>query len=366
MSDHSRGRWFAIAAVMLCGAFNTAEAHLLPKQNATMNIVGKAAFFVVSVPVSALVDVDDDHNGLLSRAEMQRHTAEIQVQFERRFHVWDAGNPGTAAFSWLVPPQDDADPHDADYVIVLHRVDFAAAPTAPSMETDLFGTRSGEERMTITATRGLSSELAILEAGAASHAFFRGTLATFTDFARIGIEHIWGGVDHLLFLLTIVIAAAGWRYWLAVVTSFTVAHSITLTLSALDLVRIPSAIVEPGIALSIVAMALLNVWGGDTAARRVRRSRVGVVFACGLLHGFGFATAVGMAAVDTGSRIATLAGFNVGIELGQFAFVGAALLSLAVMTLLGGKALAARGPRFASAVAAVVGMVLLAQRVATG
>jgi hypothetical protein len=107
-------------------------------------------------------------------------------------------------------------------------------------------------------------------------------------------------------------------------------------------VQIPSAIVEPGIALSIVAMALLNVWGGDTAARRVRRSRVGVVFACGLLHGFGFATAVGMAAGDTGSRIATLAGFNLGIELGQFAFVGAALLSLAVMTLLGGKALAAR------------------------
>jgi hydrogenase/urease accessory protein HupE len=353
-----------VLLLWLTALVGTAEAHMLPKQTATMNIVDKATFFVVSVPVSALNGVDDDGNGLLSPTEMQTHTPDIVRQFGKRFKVTDVGNDSSPSLSWVMPPQSDGPPVDTDYVIVLHRVDFTAVPKNPVLETDLFGSKSGEGQMTITATRNnkAESEVAILEVSAPSHTFFRGGFAIFTDFVRVGMEHILGGFDHLLFLLTIVIAAAGWRYWLAVVTSFTIAHSITLALSALNVARLPANIVEPCIAASIVIMALLNLRSGFATDRRAKWTRVAIVFACGLLHGFGFAGAIGAMAVDTGSRIATLAGFNVGIEIGQFLFVGAVLVAMTLFQKMGRIELASRLPRFASIAAAGLGLAFFTQR----
>jgi hypothetical protein len=224
MSDHSRGRWFAIAAVMLCGAFNTVEAHLLPKQNATMNLVGKAAFFVVSVPVSALVDVDDDHNGLLSRAEMQRHAAEIRVQFGDA-STWDAGiqaprhqlarattgrrRPARRGLRHRPAPGGLRRGPDRP----LHGDRPVRNPCGGGAHDD-----HGHTRTVIRAgdPRGGAASLAF---SAARWRPSRTSPASASSTS--GVAWI------LLFLLTIVIAAAGWRYWLAVVTSFTVAHSIT-------------------------------------------------------------------------------------------------------------------------------------------
>jgi hydrogenase/urease accessory protein HupE len=350
-----------LCLIMLSGA---AYAHLLPKQNATMNIVDKSAFFVVSVPVSALEDVDSDGDGLLSLNELQNNAAPIQSQFARRFHVSDAGNPATPVLSWVAPPQNDGEPLDSDYVVLLHRVNFAKTPANPVIKTDLFGTKAGEAQMTLKASRNnkTESEVAILTTSAPEHIFFRGGFAIFADFVRIGLEHILGGFDHLLFLLTIVIAAAGWRYWLAVVTSFTIAHSITLALSALNILRIPANIIEPGIAASIILMALLNLRSAKVDDARARWGRVAIVFACGLLHGFGFAGAIGAMAVDSGSRIATLAGFNVGIEIGQLLFVGAVLVIIALFKRIGQIKIADQIPRFASIAAAALGALLLVQR----
>ena len=339
-----------------------ARAHLLPKQNATMNIVDKVAFFVVSVPVSTLENIDTDGNGLLSVAEIEQHNHAIQQQFYARFRVSINGKQGTKALTWVLPPQTDGTPVDTDYIVIMHRVNFVEAPKTPAVETDLFGTEPGESQMTMTASRrdeGTKvSEVAILDAGAPAHTFFRGGWAIFTGFVRIGMKHILGGVDHLLFLLTIIIAAAGWRYWLVVVTSFTIAHSITLSLSALNIIRIPANVVEPGIALSIMIMALLNL----RAAGSKGGTRIAIVFACGLLHGFGFASAIGAMAVDSSTRIATLAGFNIGIELGQFAFVGAVLLTIYVVGRVGQIQGANQLPRYASLAAVGLGLLLFTQR----
>ena len=350
-----------LCLIMLSGA---AYAHLLPKQNTTINIVDKSAFIVVSVPLSTLKNVDDDGNGLLSLTELQSNARAIQSQFAKRFQVTDGGNPGRAVLSWVVPPQTDGEPIDSDYVVLMHRVNFEKVPKNPTIKTDLFGTKADEAQMTVRASRNKKSEseVAILESSAPSHTFFRGGFAIFADFVRIGLEHILGGFDHLLFLLTIVIAAAGWRYWLAVITSFTIAHSITLALSALNILRIPANIIEPGIAASIVIMALLNLRAGNVTDTRAKWIRVAIVFTCGLLHGFGFAGAIGAIGVDTGSRIATLAGFNVGIEIGQFLFVGAALLIIELFRRIGQIKIAYQLPRYTSISAAAFGVVLLIQR----
>ncbi len=341
---------------------SAAMAHMLPKQNATINVKEKSAFCVVSVPASALKGVDDDGDGLISNIEIQKHTAAIQQQFDAGFHLSsDVGN-GKQIFSWVMPPQTD-DTLVSDYVVILHRSDFAEPPKSVSVDLDLFGTKVGEGQMTVKATLNTISEVAILKPDGATHQFFRGKLTIFGDFVRVGIDHILTGYDHLLFLLTIVVAAAGWRYWLGVVTSFTVAHSITLTLSTLDIMRIPANIVEPGIAASIVLMALLNLYRPAAVMDKRRMwTRVALVFACGLLHGFGFASAIGAIAVDSGSQFATLAGFNIGIEIGQFLFLATIMLLTWAVGKIWRPQFAARIPQLASAVAAVFGIFFLAQQ----
>jgi hydrogenase/urease accessory protein HupE len=347
--------------VALIGFSVPAAAHLLPAQTATMNIVGNTAYFVVSVPLSALSGIDGDGSGGTSQAEIARHSRDIAIQFDRRFAVTADGKPGTPLMTMAWSPQTEGPPADSSYVVVLHSVRFAGPPVNPAVSTDLFGTRDGEAQMTMTAKHDKlesSAEVAILRPGAGAHVFFRGGLATFIDFVRVGIEHILTGPDHLLFLLTIIVAAAGWRYWLGVVTSFTVAHSITLTLAALGMVKVAPGIVEPGIAASIILMAVLNLWRGGAG-----RARIAVVFACGLLHGLGFASAIGAMAADGTHRLATLAGFNVGIELGQFLFLGAVLLLAKLAHRLASLPTAFAVPKLASITAGVLGAVMLVERV---
>jgi hydrogenase/urease accessory protein HupE len=359
------GLWTFVLLLLFSAA---AQAHMLPKQTATMNIIDKAAFFVVSVPASALGGVDDDGNGQLSLIEIGRHNQEIQRQFAARFQVRNAGKPGRAALTWALSPVSDGSTTQADYVVVMHRVDFAAAPENPEISTSLFGSKPGEGQMTVKATHRVGadkiSEVAILEPNTPAHVFFRGNGAIFMDFVRVGLAHILTGPDHLLFLLTIVVASAGWRYWLAIITGFTIAHSITLAFSALGVIRISPDIIEPGIAASIVVMALLNLWFSGKPDQGAVRVRIAVVFACGLLHGFGFASAIGGMATGTGNRVAALAGFNVGIEIGQFMFVAAVSLVILVVAKLGRFSNTRRVPQIASVVAASLGSILMVQRLA--
>ncbi|VWX62082.1 HupE/UreJ family protein [Sphingorhabdus sp. 109] len=336
----------------------TAQAHLLPKQNATMKIVDNSANFVVSVPVSALDNVDDDQNGLLSAREIRLHNRDIERQFAERFGVTNSGKSGNVLMTWVVPPQTDGDPLDSDYVVILHRVQFDEPPHNPLIETDMFGTRDGEAQMTMRATLDDDQEVAILTAASGRHQFFRGPLALFGDFVRLGIEHILGGLDHLLFLLTIIIAGAGWRYWLTVVTSFTVAHSITLSLSALGIFSIPATIVEPAIAASIILMAVLNLKNGPGRSDRMDWGRIAIVFACGLIHGFGFASAIGGMLAASESLLATLAGFNIGIEIGQFLFLTGVLLIILTVRKTGFGDRIHLVPHLASWIALVAGTLL--------
>jgi len=149
------------------------------------------------------------------------------------------------------------------------------------------------------------------------------------------VWHIWLGYDHILFLVSLLLPAVlvrregRWQsvpdfsgaFWdvARVVTAFTLAHSITLTLAALGVVALPSRWVESAIALSVVLAALNNVFP------IVERGRWIAAFAFGLLHGFGFAGALQDLGLPTGSLALSLAGFNIGVELGQLAIVAAFL-----------------------------------------
>ncbi len=154
---------------------------------------------------------------------------------------------------------------------------------------------------------------------------------TFVEYLEAGIEHIWSGIDHLLFLISLLLPAVLARTtgrWepvpgarpafssiLKVVTAFTLAHSITLTLAALDIVRLPSRLTESVIAASIMVAALNNIFP------LVTESRARIAFAFGLLHGFGFASVLADMGLPSGARLLSLLAFNLGIEAGQLAVV---------------------------------------------
>ena len=140
------------------------------------------------------------------------------------------------------------------------------------------------------------------------------------DYTVMGAEHIWKGIDHLLFVACLILLTLGRRRQLLLtVTGFTVAHSLTLALSALDLVRLPIAPVEAVIALSIVFLA------SEIARRREHsltiRYPLLVSSGFGLLHGFGFATVLREIGLPANDLLAALFSFNVGVEIGQVVFI---------------------------------------------
>jgi HupE/UreJ protein len=149
-----------------------------------------------------------------------------------------------------------------------------------------------------------------------------GESTSVTSFVREGIWHIWMGLDHILFLLCLVLPAVWKRDSMRdvskevfeIVTAFTLAHSITLVISAVGLVRLPTRFVETAIALSVVAAALNNVF-------RTVDARWAVAFALGLLHGFGFSSVLIDLGLPSHELIGALLGFNAGVELGQAALV---------------------------------------------
>ncbi|MGB5349963.1 MAG: HupE/UreJ family protein, partial [Polyangiales bacterium] len=144
------------------------------------------------------------------------------------------------------------------------------------------------------------------------------------DYLTLGVKHILGGYDHQLFLVCLMLIAGTGRRILITITGFTIAHSITLALSALGLVRVPIPAVEAAIALSIVFLAVEIVRGDQDSL--TYRYPIAVAASFGLLHGFGFAAVLGETGLPQTEIPAALLFFNVGVELGQIAFVLAVVL----------------------------------------
>lgn len=137
----------------------------------------------------------------------------------------------------------------------------------------------------------------------------------FVVFLKQGIFHILSGLDHVLFVLALLIAAYRWKQLALVITSFTIAHSITLVLGALNLIKISPALVEPIIALSIIYVAIENI------VRKEPKARHAVTFGFGLMHGLGFSAVLQNIGLPSSDLALSLLGFNVGVEIGQLMII---------------------------------------------
>ncbi len=166
------------------------------------------------------------------------------------------------------------------------------------------------ERMLDAEVKDAAVDLSAIAAAAGS---------PFAYFFALGVAHILTGYDHLLFLAGVLVVLRRWRHVVQTITSFTLAHSLTLALATAGLLVVPSRLVEPLIAASIVYVGIENLF------RATHDSRWKVTFGFGLIHGLGFATALrdlGVGSPGLGGIAVPLASFNAGVEAGQMAVAG--------------------------------------------
>jgi hypothetical protein len=141
-------------------------------------------------------------------------------------------------------------------------------------------------------------------------------------YLELGYTHILPlGLDHILFVLSLYLLSPKLKPVLWQATAFTVAHSVTLGLSMYHLIKPPASIVEPVIALSIMFVALENIF-----SPRLKKSRIAIVFLFGLVHGMGFASALGQLGLPQNSYLTSILMFNLGVELGQLTIILSAFL----------------------------------------
>jgi HupE / UreJ protein len=185
-------------------------------------------------------------------------------------------------------------------------------------------------------------------------------------FLFLGIEHIFTGYDHIAFLLALLLLGGRFLDLVKIVTSFTIAHSVTLCLAALGILNPPAQWVEVLIAASIIAVASENLWvlrsteGGASRVAAALRHRWRITFAFGLVHGFGFASALQELHLPRSALAAGLVSFNLGVEVGQVTIVALAFPLLGWLRSY--SWFQPWGPRVLSGAIAAFGLVLLVLR----
>lgn len=235
---------------------------------------------------------------------------------------------------------------DGAYAVLRFTADCPMAPAVLDIDYRLFFEIDPQHRGLLNLTSQGINQIGIFSADEPVQHFTLAESSRFEQFVEYleeGVVHIWAGFDHILFLMALLLPAVlapsarsgetgngspGLRaaLWgvLKIVTAFTVAHSITLSLATLGVVSLPSRLVESAIAASVVLAAINNIYP------IVRRGLWIIAFCFGLIHGFGFASVLGDLGLPRGSLLLALLAFNLGVEVGQLAIV-ALFLPLAFM-----------------------------------
>ena len=280
------------------------------------------------------IGLDDNGDGDITWGEVKAHHTEIAAYSLARLKLRSAGaDCPVHATAFL------ADDH-SDGAYSVMRFEGTCAAEAPAIEISysLFADIDPQHKGLLRLEHGGGTRTGIFSPERATQSFELekiSALTQFLDYGREGVCHIWIGIDHILFLLSLLLPAVlvleggSWRaverfppaFWdvFKIVTSFTVAHSITLSLAALGVISLPSRLVESAIATSVVLAALNNVFP------LVHGRRWMVAFAFGLIHGFGFASVLRDLGLPQNALLIALVGFNLGVEVGQLAIVSAFL-----------------------------------------
>src|SRR5687768_1142439 len=208
---------------------------------------------------------------------------------------------------------------DRHGVVLRFRIP-GSAPGALNLSPHMFPYDPAHQTFVNVYEDGQIRQQTIFSAGSGEQIYYsgstQGVLAVMRTFIPAGIHHILIGPDHILFLVGLLLLGGTWLALVRIVTAFTIGHSVTLSLAALNVITPPANVIEPAIALSIVFVGADNLVRGDG---RDLRAWVALVF--GLVHGFGFANVLREFGLPSEALGWSLFSFNVGVEIGQLAIV---------------------------------------------
>lgn len=332
-----------LVAVMSSGVFGNvrlAQAHEVEPTVADVSVEGGDVVVDLRITLESFlaeIDLDtasdtnavpqaDDYDRLraLPAGELEGMFRENASDFLSGFKVIAAGEPVSLEIADVsVPPVGDTE--------LLRLSNVVASGAFPEGVTEFtvhwpegYGSLilrqvGVDEGFTGYLSGGQTSPAIAIEGGEA-----RGFASVFAQYIPVGFDHILPkGLDHILFVLGLFFFSTALRPLIWQVSAFTLAHTVTLALGALGLVVIPGSIVEPIIALSIVYVAVENVF-----STKLNTWRPVIIFIFGLLHGLGFASVLGEFGLPAGQFVAALIGFNVGVELGQLTVIALAFLAV--------------------------------------
>jgi HupE / UreJ protein len=339
-------RWLALAGLLLASLLlgGQARAHKASDSYLAIEVQGaqvSGSWDIALRDLDFAIGLDSDGDGNITWGEVRARHGDIAAYAASRLALQADG----AACALAIGEQLVTEHTDGAYSVLPLRFACPAglAPARISVNYTLFADTDPRHRGLLNLTTAGGVFTAILGPQQAQQSFelaqvsgLAAGLKALRDYLLEGVWHIWIGLDHILFLLALLLPAVGswvrgrWQpvdalrpaLWdvLRVVTAFTVAHSITLSLATLGLVSLPSRLVESAIAFSVVLAALNNVW----PVFHGRRWTVAFVF--GLVHGFGFASVLAELGLPQGALALALLGFNLGVEAGQLAIVVAFLV----------------------------------------
>jgi hypothetical protein len=324
----------AVALATLTGFSFAAYAHKASDSYLSLRVEGSnitGRWDIALRDLDLAIGLDANQDGQITWGEVRMRQPQVAAYALSRLSL-DAD--GTACSASVTGHAIDRH-SDGAYSVLDLAARCTRAPTRVTLDYRLLFDLDAQHRGLLRLDGGGQTRTAILSPEAAAQAFsLRETslLSQLGDYFVHGVWHIWIGFDHILFLLSLLLPAVLIRHagnWepasglspaltdvLKVVTAFTLAHSITLSLAAVNWVHLPSRLVESTIAVSVIFAAINNMYPVVTARRWL------LAFVFGLIHGFGFASVLSDLQLPRESLLTALIAFNAGVEAGQLAIVG--------------------------------------------
>ncbi|WP_078543724.1 HupE/UreJ family protein [Litchfieldia alkalitelluris] len=355
-----------IAIILLFSIFSTifssqASAHALSASFGEMTINDNEinlAFSIDDLSVIESTNADANLDGKLSQEEVDSAQAEILEWMSRNLLVtFDGMVQRSGIDSMIVEPRNDLQVVTASFTYPI------STAVGKVVLNDHFYENSADNT---TYTHFLKVE----QNGEVSEHLLKGNNRTFEaafdpttpvsnqstwlSFLFLGMEHILFGFDHLLFLFALLLAKQSFKEYIKIVTAFTIAHSITITLGYLEIISLPGILVESVIALSICYVAIENIF------RKGMKHRWTLTFVFGLIHGLGFAGMLHEMTIPKSHLVTALLSFNIGIEIVQIAIVAVVIPLLRYMQKFSSYT---RTVQYGSALIVVIGAYWVVERV---
>lgn len=310
-----------------------AQAHIASNGFLSLQVDGTRISGAIELAIrdgELAVGLDHDRDGKVTWGELRASQTALQVYVLDHLRLAGADGPCRMTFSSV----EVNERVDGNYLWLPFSAACGSVGKHLSIDYTVLNGEDPSHRGLLTLNANGAAQTAVLGGGSTAHLFeldHPSPWVAFIEYLRAGIWHIWSGIDHLLFLLSLLLpavlvrrqnrweavpmAAPAFANIVKVVTAFTLAHSMTLSLAAFDVIRLPGRLTESVIAASIIVAALNNVFP------RVTEGRWRIAFAFGLLHGFGFASVLAEMGLPKGARLVSLVAFNLGVEVGQLAVV---------------------------------------------